>query len=1057
MMNEYDELSDFIEPVTASECFNKAVEFLERGEFDSALKYVDAAIEQGYFGVDIYLIRAQILLELNRPEDANIDIETALEQEPNNSEFIIWKSRTLMLMNKVDEAIKLLDELINDDPLNSEAQLTKALIFYSESRLDEAEEAFLRIYDNGSGLPEQSAVSAYWLAKIKQLDSKNDEAFEYFEISINLAPFYSYVYSDYAELLRQEKKLTQSEEIFQQALDLFPENAALANDYANLLREMNKNEDSIHYLKHAIKNDSSLIPAYYNLGLSYQKINKHKQAYECFEKVVNDNPDDTEAKIRLADSLLHLKKYKQAYELAYNVVENEPENVEFLLVFIGVSNAYLADIENTQDWMKIIEVYIAMFNTSIDAFKPRHSTSQNSIALDRLLKVFRQLEVYNVEKHPKSQILQLYINIIRFHHALIIYEYIVDKSDLINNQYEMNDEILTYINANIGIIRKISSRFDSESDSLAYFGYYLQALYHWRINDSYIDAESNFVKALSLCENNLAALFNVKAQFYKSKFSFREAIHEYFMIIKHDSTAVWIYLKISKLYAGLRNFEAAKYYHAKYIQSIKEFSISKREKARNFLDSAALWVAIGNYEMAITELEKCNQYKDFLGNRSLKRLKLLDAFVSLEVNNQNVNVEELLFSTDIKDVDFTNTNCLNSFFASIHNRYFRNKRKPIAKKIYAKLDDEVDTGSSAHEQLSVLDYLSLIETYYQNKNKRKLNSVFNKLLSVLKTFDVYALSDYYREMSLANSDSTQTELSLKLLAPLMKVDIETWDFVSDFIDYPEGIAYFRRIVMLKVLAKIRNSINDKNIKHAINELLFLNKIFPSYKFARTLLMFETLLHGESDDYLNLDMLYSQQEKLLQIRNLIFEGQLEYAEDLVFINDIESQQSNYELARISALMGNNDDAISYLEDFLSNSTNKDIAEYLIKSDFAFDVLKIENSRFIRLFLTEDEEVDDVEDDFDDSDIDSLAFLSDIDPEPFEQIDQDVIDVIADINKNIESIASSIKTENSNENTTLTDEDASRDIDVNSLPIKEKKQTKKLDSSKDKSSDSDDKTY
>ncbi|MCD4657935.1 MAG: tetratricopeptide repeat protein [Planctomycetes bacterium] len=639
-MTEYDDFTfDFIEPVTASECLSKAVEFLERGQFDFALKYVDDAIEKGYFGVDVYLIRAQILLELNRPEEASIDIETALEQEPYNSEFIIWKSRTLMLMNKIDESLNLLDELISVDPLNSEAKLTKALIFYSESRLDDAETEFLEIYDNGSGLPEQSAVSAYWLAKIKQLESKIDEAFEYFEISIGLAPFYSYVYSDYAELLRQENKLEQSEEIFQQGLDLFPENAALANDYANLLREMNKNEDSIYYLLIATKNDPSLMQAFYNLGLSYQKINKHEQAQDCFEKVVEDNPDDAEAKIRLAESLLHLKNLKRAYLLVSQVIETEPDNAEFLLVFIDVADAYLIELENTQDWSKVIEVYITMFNASIDTFKPKYSTSQNSNVMDRLLKVFRQLEVYNVEKHPESQFLQLHINIIRFHHALLIYEYIVDKRDLNSNHYEMKDEIHEYLSANIGVLREISSRFENESDSIAYFGYYLQALYHWRVTDSYIDVESNIVKALNLCENNHAALFNVKAQFYKSKFRFREAIHEYFMIIKQDKSAYWIYQEISKLYVGLRNFDAAKYYHSKFIQGIKEYPLSKREKATNFLDSAALWVAIGNYEKGNAELRKCNKHKAFLGNRSRKRLQLLEIFVLLEVNEKHHNIE----------------------------------------------------------------------------------------------------------------------------------------------------------------------------------------------------------------------------------------------------------------------------------------------------------------------------------------------------------------------------------------------------------------------------------
>ncbi len=235
-------------------------------------------------------------------------------------------------------------------------------------------------------------------------------------------------------------------------------------------------------------------------------------------------------------------------------------------------------------------------------------------------------------------------------------------------------------------------------------------------------------------------------------------------------------------------------------------------------------------------------------------------------------------------------------------------------------------------------------------------------------------------------------------------------------------------------------------------------------------MFATLMQGESADYLAVGQASlpvslrtsssmtgrdaCPTEKLLSIRNLILDGQLEYAEDLIFIDDIEPQQSNFELARINALMGNNDDAISYLEDFIENCTDKETAENLIKSDFAFDIIKTENAQFYRLFLDEDE---DDEDDFTDSDLDNYAIFSETDPETFEEIDQDIIDVVKDINKTIEQIEESARTDNSDDNTTSTDESTAKDIDVSSLPLHEKKQTKKLDSTKDKSSDSDENTY
>ena len=88
---------------------------------------------------------------------------------------------------------------------------------------------------------------------------------------------------------------------------------------------------------------------------------------------------------------------------------------------------------------------------------------------------------------------------------------------------------------------------------------------------------------------------------------------------------------------------------------------------------------------------------------------------------------------------------------------------------------------------------------------------------------------------------------------------------------------------------------------------------------------------------------------------------------------------------------------------------------------------------------------------------MIFFSDIVPEKIEHNDQDIINVVDEINNNITSISDNITTENSDDDTTSSDEVKNEDIDTNSLPIQEKKQTEKLDSSKDKSSDSDENTY
>ncbi len=89
---------------------------------------------------------------------------------------------------------------------------------------------------------------------------------------------------------------------FRRSLSLFPKNYQTNNDIGTVYLIMGKNYDSATYfLRKAIALDSTLQPAWVNLGMAYRQQKHYPEAIECYEHILKVNPGEIKAIVAIAN------------------------------------------------------------------------------------------------------------------------------------------------------------------------------------------------------------------------------------------------------------------------------------------------------------------------------------------------------------------------------------------------------------------------------------------------------------------------------------------------------------------------------------------------------------------------------------------------------------------------------------------------------------------------------------------------------------------------------------------------------------------------------------
>ncbi len=126
---------------------------------------------------------------------------------------------------------------------------------------------------------------------------------------------------------------------FRRSLALYEDNYLTLNDLGTVYLFMGKNYDSaVYFLNKAIRLDSTLQPAWVNLGMAYRELKQYDKAIACYEHILRVNPNQLKAVLAMANVYNDMGDFDRAVKMNEEIMKKYPD---LEMPYVNIGNYYM--------------------------------------------------------------------------------------------------------------------------------------------------------------------------------------------------------------------------------------------------------------------------------------------------------------------------------------------------------------------------------------------------------------------------------------------------------------------------------------------------------------------------------------------------------------------------------------------------------------------------------------------------------------------------------------------------------------------------------------------
>ena len=244
---------------------------------------------------------------------------------------------------KKNERLTLLKKISEDNALNSEVvNFCNAFTLYINNSNAEAYE-LIKTYES----LESTILKGIVLSKLK----KNDEAEQYFKLSIKKDEKFSYSFYGLGILYKEQEKFNEAEQCFKQSIAINENFPAPYNALGNLYFQLKKYNEAEYYYKLSIEKDENFQAPYYGLGCLFRELKKYGEAEKYYKLSIEKDGDFSNPYNGLGNLFSDLKNYTEA-EKYYKLGLEKNENLSAVYYNLGLLYKTLNNIEEAEKCYK---------------------------------------------------------------------------------------------------------------------------------------------------------------------------------------------------------------------------------------------------------------------------------------------------------------------------------------------------------------------------------------------------------------------------------------------------------------------------------------------------------------------------------------------------------------------------------------------------------------------------------------------------------------------------------------------------------------------------------
>lgn len=290
----------------------RAAVHLETKEYEKALKDIDAALRLAPRQMASRVLKAQILISMERFDEATALIEEICKDEPENEDLPISLIQLYVSQKKFDEAIKVVDKLMEKTPDNERWTVLKAQVHIDQKEFDKAIE-LLKQFDEKHP---DSVRTKLFLVTLFADQKKSRDALHYLESLIEKDPDSIDLLRLRANLLLGANRHKDAAKALERVIEMDPKDEVSTNNLSWLLStspiDMVRNGQRALELAKKACEMTEYKKSYIlsTLAAAYAETGDFDKAVEWSQKSIDMAQDDENVRDRVDE----LKKELEAYQ-----------------------------------------------------------------------------------------------------------------------------------------------------------------------------------------------------------------------------------------------------------------------------------------------------------------------------------------------------------------------------------------------------------------------------------------------------------------------------------------------------------------------------------------------------------------------------------------------------------------------------------------------------------------------------------------------------------------------------------------------------------------------
>ncbi len=349
LIQEYEQkIQEGNVPFWEAENFLLLIDYYDdNAQFDKALEALANAIQQHQYSANLYIRKAQILIEQERFELATTMLEKATIFEPSNIDIYLTQSDIYMRLDQYSKALEVLEEahyLAEKDDL-ADLFILEATIYEIQSDYKKSLEFLQKALaeDPNNSL----ALNRIWVAF--DMVGNHAGAIKYHLKLIDKNPYSYWAWYNLGLAYNAVGLLEKAAEAFDFSIVINPQFEPAYHDYIINLIALEKFKLALRYLKEYQQFFEPDAEIWYRIGLCYEAQQAYSEARAFFMKALKLNTLNGHVYFHIGNCYTledEWSKAKSAYESACQINE---KNEEFCLSLADAYDA-IADSENAQKY-----------------------------------------------------------------------------------------------------------------------------------------------------------------------------------------------------------------------------------------------------------------------------------------------------------------------------------------------------------------------------------------------------------------------------------------------------------------------------------------------------------------------------------------------------------------------------------------------------------------------------------------------------------------------------------------------------------------------------------